>query len=89
MKRQADRKALELLFEMLGTKLGGMNFTLEDDGTGFFDFNYDQYCFTFKLDEEGISLADNVDIYNEYEQYVGNYSLKETFFEGIDDGDEE
>lgn len=84
MKRQADTQTLKFLFEKLCHKLDGYNITQYDNMT-IFDFNYDQYTFTFKLTDTNIMLADNVDIYDEHENYLGNYNLEETFKTGIEE----
>ena len=84
MKRQADTKTLKFLFETLCAKLDGFNITQYDDCT-IFDFYYDNYTLTFKLTDTNIMLADNVDIYDEFENFKGNYSLEDTFKNGIEE----
>lgn len=84
MKKQADTKTLKLLFNSLCMKLGGFNLTEYEEMT-IFDFYYDQYTFTMKLKDNNITLADNVDVYDEHEQFIGNYTLKEVFEQGIEE----
>lgn len=85
MERPADKSTLKFLFNGLMLMLNGFNCT-EGNGKETFDFYYDAYRFTMQLDKNGICLANNVDIYDELDNYKGNYSLNEVFVTGIDTG---
>ena len=62
---------LKDLFELLYLKLNGFN--KEDD---LFDFYYDNYTFTLTYRNNQIKLADNVDVYDEHENFIGNFNLE-------------
>lgn len=64
---------LKELFELLSLKLKGFNKT--DD---YFDFYYDNYTFTFTYRNNQIQLADNVDIYDYSDNFIGNFNLETT-----------
>lgn len=58
------------LFELLYLQLKGFNKTDE-----LFDFYYDNYTFTLTYRDNQIKLADNVDVYDEHENFIGNFNL--------------
>ena len=62
---------LKDLFELLYLKLEGFNKTDER-----FDFYYDNYTFTLTYRNNQIQLADNVDVYSEHENFIGNFNLE-------------
>ncbi len=62
---------LKDLFELLYLKLDGSN--KKDD---LFDFYYDNYTFTLTYRNNQIQLADNVDVYDERENFIGNFNLE-------------
>ena len=62
---------LKDLFELLYLKLDGFNKTDE-----LFDFYYDNYTFTLTYRNNQIQLADNVDVYDEHENFIGNFNLE-------------
>lgn len=59
------------LFELLYLKLKGFNKTDE-----LFDFYYNNYTFTLTYRNNQIKLADNVDVYDEYDNFIGNFNLE-------------
>lgn len=63
---------LKDLFELLYLKLNGFN--KEED---LFDFYYDNYTFTLIYRDNQIKLANNVDVYDEHENFIGNFTLEE------------
>jgi hypothetical protein len=63
---------LKDLFELLYLKLKGFN--KEED---LFDFYYDNYTFTLIYRNNQINLANNVDVYDEHENFIGNFTLEE------------
>lgn len=59
------------VFNLLCEYLKGYNMEGE-----LFDFDYKNYTFTFIYRNNQIKLADNVDVYDEHDNFIGNFNLE-------------
>lgn len=83
MNNKKDTQTLNNLFNFIKDSLLGYNYTeYKIDNNKIeklFDFNFANYIFTFKLDNNGIHLANNVDVYDNENIFVDNCDLDEIF----------
>ena len=71
MKEINKLEPLREVFEFLCKQLKGFNMTDE-----LFDFDYKNYTLTLVYRNNQIKLADNVDVYDEHDNYIGNFKLE-------------
>ena len=64
------------VFNRLCYYLDGHNL-ITYDNCMLFDFEYDKYTFTMKYENNQITLANNVDVYDSHDNFKGNYTLEE------------
>lgn len=67
-----NKEPLRDVFEYLCENLKGFNMIGEE-----FDFEYKNYTFTFLYRNNQIKLANDVDVYDERDNFMGTYSLKQ------------